>query len=432
MAGTWLGRANITNCLSSISMVGDVLELSGWFSEPSLPESIGRRQQLLGLGVDEERIISVVSDLDSSIDGYYLCQPVRIETDHALSYEESEDMTGAHQWSATLMRVSGGYARPQVETVATSAIRTNAHGVAAALGIIGAQVVPTIAGAQEVDLGDTYGSTTLATEDGTITVWTASTTPVAPFAWNGYVAPADFFTGCARLEVLRGTEWVPVVGRQLDAGVAGNWRISNGYCRVYPSASLGATRRGFTVETWRSATGWDGHEWVADSYGTAFGGAWANEWNSGQAHVTGDDSGYSDPVVITNLPEVVVVRVAGESCLTTFSLRAADTWVEVTPHHRNTSTVGWGFRRATTEARTTFTGGMRATASDGNGLRYLASAPCTVYTHADGKIAGLPATAGLVTYQITADYQAGVVTTDTAVRDLFLAPRSDRRRVVPR
>jgi hypothetical protein len=114
------------------------------------------------------------------------------------------------------------------------------------------------------------------------------------------------------------------------------------------------------------------------------------------------------------------------------SLRAGDTFIEIS-HVPSAAILQFGFMRSTNEAGTAFTGGIRATANDANGLRYLITTPTTANVDAvRGGVAQASTSAKRSLFAITADYQAGIVSTDTAVRDMFYAGRSHRRRVVVR
>jgi hypothetical protein len=210
-----------------------------------------------------------------------------------------------------------------------------------------------------------------------------------------------------------------------------NWRISNGYCRVYPSATGGSSTKSFTVETYRSGS-WVGSEFTAAFYNAGVFSAYLN--------TTGDATGYADPVVLTNSPSCVSISLPVPSTLGVaygkyaciLTLRNLDTFIEAT-YVPSTALNGYGFVRTTNTASTAFTGGVRATANDANGLRYLIAVhkTSTADTTKGGVTAGNIA-AEVGQFAITADYQVGVATTDTGVRDLFYAARSDKRRVVVR
>lgn len=426
MSSFKIGRAEVANCLASVSMSGDVLDVSGGFSAATLEEAFGLRQQLLGLVGSEEQVVPVVSDLDPQLDGFYRVLNVTVDTDQATSYEEfdaSAELTGWHNWSASLLRLANGFARPQFETFVVGAVRDNGYAVTTPTGILAAMPIASVTASREFDTSSlgVSSTVTLATADGNVTV-PVGVLPYDPTAWSGYIEPADYYRGSAVIEVSYGGVWLPVIGQQLPLGVGGDWRISNGYCRVYPSAT--ASVKGFTVETYRSGA-WHGTEFAACQFTppTTFGAA---------ADTTGDSTGYSEPIILVNNLNVCVVQTSGEAGQFTFTLRAGDTWVEV---RRGLYGIPGrvAFRPTSAISVTTFSGGHRATANDANGLRMLMATTANEFSGGTGALAynSSPGTNPPV-FQFTADYQAGVVTTDTGVRDLFYAARYDRRRVVIR
>lgn len=426
MTSLKLGRAEVSECLSTLQMGNDdTLDLGGWFSGATLPEAFGLRQQLLGLGSRDEPVIPVVSELDPKLDGFYEVLGVSVDAEHDFSYDTRPEMIGAHRWSASLRRVAGGYSRPQFEVLVSTAVRANAHSVASPNGIVAAlPITPLSASAREYDYTTvpTAGAAgTLVTADGDVELASA----VAPTSgyWSGYVKPASYYIGTPRIEVLYGSVWLAVHGQQIPLDVAGNWRISNGFCRVYPSATGVGGKKGFTVETFRAGS-WVGCEFVGWTYSAVLPG-WI-----GPRDATGDSTGYSSPTILTNTPDVVSIRVAGSMGRLTLTLRAGETWVVA---QCTGSLVGLG--RSTATASTGFTGGVRATANDANGLRYL-MASCA-QTGAGSQVDGAngriqAATAYPKVYAITADYQVGPFTTDTGVRDGFYAACYTRRKVVGR
>lgn len=420
-----IGRAAIADdpWAGTLRARGNRVSFRSELGAASVDEAKARMQQLLGLvGNADEEVVPFTWSEDATFDGFY-----RV-TDVQFDWTAATLNTGWCPFSIDMERVAGGFAKPRFETVATTVVRTNSHSITAPAGIMYAFYTPTAYDTDRstIPAGVGGGGATLTTDEGSVTVgyWSVAST----YTWRRFVKPADFYKGGVRLEVKYGSTWYPVHGLHIPSATAGDWRISNGYCRVYPTSASGNGR--FTIETYRSGS-WVGREFAV---------AWYDDTGAGWGYgttftATGDSNGFITPSVLINSPKLVVVRCAVGPYTTTFSLRAADTWVEVTSNDASSSadSLHLGLKCSSTVASTTFTGGLRATSNDANGLRYLISSTEAVTADTtNGRLYLDTDTVSSTTWQITADYQVGVTTSATGVRDLFMQARSERERVVAR
>jgi hypothetical protein len=391
----------------SLRQSGDEVRFESMIVAADLNEFKARVQQLRGLvDNDDERVFPFTWSEDSTFDGFYTDLDVEVNDQPAMLASFSAP------FSVRMRRVVGGFARPVVEVIVSSVVRTNSHGVTAPNGIVA--VIP--ADVIDHDYSSLYpgaGSpaTSITTDTGTLSRF-SSNAPMSTRTWNYFVAPADQYDGSARIEVSYGGTYYPIAGRQVPTSAP--WRISNGYCRLYPSG-VGK----FTVETYRAGS-WVGREFEA------------GYWNG--AIWIASDLTNTRPVILRNEPGCVVIRQPRNFSLAVdFTLRSGDTWVESNLRYvENGSPLQLGFATSAVVASTSFTGGLRATANDANGLRYLLSSPSTTTKDAVNGRMYLTAGATSIAAQITADYQAGWYSSDTGVRDLYLAARQESRRVVAR
>lgn len=409
-----IGRASLPVDPSSARWSGDQLTITGWISPTTANDTnhaYALRQQLLGLvNNPDEQVFPCTFSVDPNWDGYYYVNSVNIDGDPGLM-----EIQGRMPYSITLTRLAAGYARPQIETVYSGVVRTNAHGIAAPTGAYSAFYSPS----SYVADGTLPPSSTAPGEDGSFYISTAAF-PVATTSGTIYTAPADYYKTGARIEVKYGSTWYPVQGMQIPLAVGLNWRISNGFTRVYPS-QVSANGR-FTVERYKSGA-WVGREMQLGTFSAGW-----NVW-----YATADASGNAFVAkVLTNSVALCAVRVAYGKELFDFTLRQGDNFIELAITSTGTAKQ-YGIATATATASTAFTGGARATANDANGLRYLISFPQAVTT--DLVNGYVYATAAFTTnaFQICPDYQTGpLAVSDAGVRDLFFAMRSERRQVVPR
>lgn len=418
-----IGRASLPVDPTSASWLGNTLTITGWISPTTTNDTnhaYAIRQQLLGLvDNDDESVFPCTFSVDPNWDGFYSVLSVQVEGRPHLM-----ETQGRMPYTLVLQRVTGGFGKPAFESITQSVVRTNSHAVTTPQGVVASAYFPSVYGFYESDTSTlpsaSGGVANLTTEDGTMNV-TYLQAPIAASTYRWFVKPADYFKGSARVEVKYGSTWYPIHGKQIPSASAGDWRISNGYTRLYPSQVSGNGR--FTVETYRAGS-WVGREFTLGVYDPV-GFTW------GALPMTGDSTGnLATPRVLRNDPSCVTVQCSIVSQKYTISLRRAETFVTVALTLPAASGLLYGFATSAVVASTAFTGGIRATASDANGLRYLISTPVARTNDlVNGRIY-TTAAANSSQFQITPDYLVGVVSSDTNVRDLFLAAGNELHRVV--
>lgn len=414
-----IGRASINEDPygGTIRMAGNMLQFESSIIGADVNEMKARMFQLEGL-VDngDEPVVPFTWTEDTTLNGYYRVRAVQLAPVSVYL------ATGECPFSITLERIES-FNRPALETVMSSILMQNPAAVTTPTGLYTTTFIPG-SGYYEFD-GTPAG--TLTTEDGSLGYGTAAL--ASAYSGLSYVSPADYYKATARIEVKFGSTWYPWIGDQMPAGIGLNWRISNAYVRLYPTAN--GSDFYFKVETYRAGN-WVGQEFTNSVYS-------AGVFSSYRSTTGLTGVGAGDPVILMNTPKRVIVQAYTHSAASfatrvpnLFSIRMGDTWAEM----RSVHDTNVGLIRSSNEAGTAFSGGVRATANDANGLRYLISVGgCSVATADTTKGGVRPSTGptvGGVTFQIAPDYQAGVFTTDTAVRDLFYAVRTERLRVVAR
>lgn len=410
-----LGRFTTTSSIKSgtLRQDGDVIEFAMDVQWASADEMKARIQQLRGM-VDnpDEQVFPFTFSEDSTWDGFY--------TDVTVSLTEKGVMYVSYhaEVRVRMRRVGGGFAVPQFESITTTVARTNTHSGGAS-GVYGANYAPT-----SYDYESTLtGADSFTGEDGTFLVGSAA--PGTFDDYLSYVRPADFYKAGAKVEIKYGSTWYPVHGAQIPLATGANWRLNNGYIRLYPSMVAGSNR-GFTVETYRSGS-WYGQEYQAVSY------------NSGTAtltprHATGGAVGYTDPVILRNSPDACTIATQnGASTVFTFTIRRGDLWAEANiSFDGGSGTTSYGFGRTVTEAATSFTGGIRATATDANSLRYLLATSTT--SHKDTTVGRLTCGSSVAspTFGIFPDYLTLPAGTTAQAFDFYCVARAETRNVVIR
>lgn len=407
-----IGRASLPVDPSSARWSGDQLTITGWISPTTANDTnhaYALRQQLLGLvNNPDEQVFPCTFSVDPNWDGYYYVNSVNVDGDPGLM-----EIQGRMPYSITLTRLAAGYSRPMIETVYTLAVRSNALGVAPAVTVNSS--FPSSSGvyASETTLA-VVGTATC--EDGTCSV-AATTCPVIA-SGQTFVAPGDYYKTSARIEIKYGSTWYPMMGQQIPNGIGLNWRISNGFTRLYPTQVSGNGR--FTVERYKSGV-WAGREFCIQTGAAS------------PYYATADPAGTPlTAKVITNTPAIATIRCSYSYGVYDFTIRQGDSFAEVSLNWPGSSG-SWGVACSAVVASTAFTGGLRATANDANGLRYLLScAQATTTDLVNGRFV-VTAAVSQATFQVCPDYQTGAyLTTDTGTRDLFFGMRSERRAVVPR
>jgi len=400
-----VGRASFADDPSAITYDGPRVAVEFEMSGATLIEMKVLRQQVLGLASNaDEPIVPVTWSADTDLDGFYrvlsaTTTPIDV---HLVTFT----MNG----SILLQRVGGGYARANVETAVSLSVRTNGVGVVDTEpdGITDWRIrdAPAYGGVVGVAAGITR-----LTEDGNIRV-ALDTADFAPVVASTVLAPTDFYRAAATIEVSLGGTWYPVANDQAPAGMAGNWRITNGLVRFTPSSTNVGDLK---IEVY------DTSAWVTMEtelrYGQDSSGTFSQPTSEG-GFFTGYDQEnaeveWVEPHIIRNDRDTVILgfqRAAGY--FQTLRLDAAHYFAEFR------STIGSGFVHAIQSRSAWVSGGLGATApfsydpgissnsNDGNGNRL-----CLLYTD-DGswtKYSGSPQGIYVGTGGVTRSFGIGAI-----------------------
>lgn len=369
-----LGRAGLATTVggdglellsSSWAQEGDSASVTGIIRRQStLADVKALRDQIVGYGPEntDETVIPVTSAEDSSRDGFY----------RVISAETSSELTGrlgspseaggnvAYQFAVDLVRVPN-FQAPVWEKVCAGATRSGG----AATGVTWASYPSTATLVQHANNGSASVVTLEAELADVVFTYHASTFYNETILQT--LSPSTFYQVAAKIErsVDNGTTYRTVVGKQILNDPTSGWRINNGLVRV----SYGTT---LDVEMWNDGTqAWDSKSYKAVSNG-----------------VTATSLGTPDSVLILrNGPEIVTVRIAW-SVLDTprivvycdLTLRQGQPWVEGYLSTMAGATKALGIFRSSTEAGTSFTGGLEATSDDGASNKYRIHAKSTGHT----------------------------------------------------
>lgn len=301
-----VGRAALGNSvdLATVGRSGDDLALEGTFFPTvtgDTDEADAVRLQLAGLVENrDEPVVPITFTVDPKVNGWYAIDSVSTRE------RPSSAEIGAFAYSISARRVAK-YASPLIEIDSTSVVRTNGVGITATeVEALGAWWHES---AQSIPAGNPLSRDS---SDGPVYA-TYLASPFSVLA-RSYPTPANRYLGSARLEVLYGSTWFPVVGDQVPLTAAANWRLGNGIIRVSPityTGAFGATHYGIRLEAWNQAAGaW---QTVVDlKHGEFTGGAFDDQTQWGIAesfNFNGGTRNYSPmiPKVVRNSPETVTI-----------------------------------------------------------------------------------------------------------------------------
>lgn len=225
----------------SLRQSGDEVRFESMIVAADLNEFKARVQQLRGLvDNDDERVFPFTWSEDSTFDGFYTDLDVEVNDQPAMLASFSAP------FSVRMRRVVGGFAVPLAETIVSSVIRTNAHGVVAGFTHL---VVP-----PQVDTGSAWlasGTTTITnSEDGSL-LRAIRTAPVTTTALTTGVLPADWYKGSARVSLSYGGTYYAVHGQQIPR--VQSVRIQNANFRMDVSSSAVVTLGMYHDATWESS-----------------------------------------------------------------------------------------------------------------------------------------------------------------------------------
>lgn len=359
-----IGRFSMSDGPTAIRHDGNNLDLDlqidgATTSDPTVAKVL--RQQLLGLAEnDDEKAVPVTWSDDSDIDGYYFVEGVSVEPFEM--YLNNGTMTA----SVSLRRITGGFARPQLEITYIGAERTNSHALAERIRV----AVPTEG--QEVYFPTLGQPDFLTTETGTLFAASRGVLPESNFV-RYQAEPADYYNGSARIEVLIGGTYRTVVGRQIPAGWS-SWRLNNGLVRVTPT-EISAGNFALTVE------GYDG-DWnviVVLDRGIDTAGAWTRH-NFASVNPLGAFISATNvlayPIVTRNSPERCVITIPQYDGWESYEITRGDAYF-VGRYEIPGSADEYGIGSNTAVAVTDSVGYMVRTSVDANGFKFFASTPAT-------------------------------------------------------
>lgn len=338
---------------------GDQVYVAGDLTAASIDDVKVLRQQLLGhVANPDELVIPVTWTEDPTADGFYRLHAAKVDIGPAAL------VAGWFRFTATLERVPG-YANPLAEAVLLGAdVRDNDHSISSFTARAW-YALPDVSESILVDPGGSFSSssTTRHYNPGDDShahlklIWDPGADQLRDDVVQFRLAPEYWYRAAATLTV----DGRVVVGRQvLDR--PHDWMISNGTMRVSPD---GTDPELLVVEHW------DPH---------------AATWHSKTYRIYEDDD-RTDPLpephamaVLRNAPEEVAIRLSYDGGLTRdgridldLSLRRGSLFVDCTAAGANQ----WTVERATTEAASAITGGVRAASLDGAGNRYVIATPHT-------------------------------------------------------
>lgn len=364
---------------------GDQITWTGFLASTSLAGAKALRQQLLGY-VDnpDELWVPVVCSWDPSLTGFYRVLSASVGGIPGVSYTtQSADLMYNFPYSVTVEQVPG-YAKPVTESTLVGALRTNVSAITATnMTAFGSTPV----GAIGVGGTGAYAFETRTSADGVDTFF-ALANPTLPINFQFALDPADpgtadsnFYQSAAKIEsqALDGSTYRTVVGRNLPYRTnvfspGHDWRISNGYVRVAPAVLTGASNAGCGI----TVSHFDGSVWDT-AVGYTFTLATDNLTTRS----------FQQIAVLRNDPVAVSIRlnvqINNRAWTLDLTLRRGSRFVECR----------WSLdvagviivARAANEAATAITGGIRATANDASGNRYvLAGAQAVTNDLVNGKI----------------------------------------------
>lgn len=343
------------NMPTSVQFNADQTKLAGITRSTSAAQAIVLRDQLRGLAnnVDEPVVPITFDSTYASYTGMYRIDGVSSDM------QAGDGANWIVRWSVDATRV-GSYQQAFSESRCVVACLTNAHGIttANAAGEFGAPGSAASTSPTEFTPNNaTYfdAQSVFDGADGTVfiaglktSVYTGLTVP----AVVRYTVPLTrWYIGGVRVQMAGDY----VIGRQaVDSPTS--WTIENSLVKVSASATAGA----FDVSHW------DGSQWDTAKVFAVFG------------PVAGTINGFNHVGILRNGIEAVTIRLGlsnpgGYSSFADVTVKRGSRWVQVSV----SSDIGenWGIKRTAVEAATGITGGIRATANDASGNRYVLSTP---------------------------------------------------------
>lgn len=334
---------------------GDEVTIECDLYESTVADQKILRGQFLGYDLNpDERVIPVTSTQDPTLDGFYRVQGVAVD-----------DTVGTHitggigsKVVAELLKVPGWQA-PRFEVLCDGADRGGGSVATGEFWVFGPST------------SDAWVSITTAAAagranfDGGVFYDTAGSSPFSAEMYYAIDAP-DFYRASVLLETTSdsGSTWRSLVGRQIDADAEGGWRMSTQEVRLSTNTS------GQLVVSWNG--------------GTAASPSWESTTFVLTYDTPTDYTEFKKVTVLHNRPEVCSVRLTLEDstnrngAYVDLTLRRGATFIEGNIVNPRAVTETFGIRRTASEAATSITGGIEATAADANGNKFTLLSPSTI------------------------------------------------------
>lgn len=331
--------------------------LRGFIRDATKAETEATRNALLE---QQGQVIAITYTLDSHYNGFYLLADVTIE-----SMETSYLRRGLWLFEISAFRI-GGEARVEFQSNITGTVLDNDYAITEinTMPFIAPPVGATLF-AWETSVS--RYSHTRVTEQGTIPVFINEGEFAPDATWAA--DPTTFYDGAVRL----------YVGGRLQPGLdvpsaVDDWVLTNGIIRIQPEVS-GTTTGRLLIDVWDGVSAYESQK------------DWA--FNDSADTTIGEFSFMS---VVRNDPEAIIIRLSAEWTAAGFlarhtidlNLRRGSPLVYINWHHGAAVNSSMKIVRDTAEAGTVFNGfssgaavGLRATADDAGGNRYILVCPNT-------------------------------------------------------
>jgi hypothetical protein len=318
-----------------------MLRIEGEVAPNSSAEATSIRDELIRMAETDDLLLPITLSSDPTIDGFYELTDVTLETGVA-------SLSGYYPFRATLRRL-GSEGKVAIESRLTLGLRANDHSIT--FGTSEPFWAASDVGNPTIELGAAVGLSTLDRDAGSFNLVVYRDVPDTLLSIVHGVEAVNYYSGAVTVEV--GSVLRVISGRDSDNEPM-NWRLGNGLIRVSANGSNGR----LDVEHF------DGTSWeAAKTYTLEEGGAEIGSWDY--------------LAILRNDPAAATIRLVerqagGAPVYLDLTLRRGSRFVEgQLARQRDTPTTSWNVERTATEAGTSLTGALRASANDGDGNRYV-------------------------------------------------------------
>lgn len=349
------GRCELAEPAAQVDLSGDVLSCSGEITAGSYAELAAKIAQLRGMVDNPDEDVFPVEFLDlPDLSGFYRGFSVSVTAGQAAM----SVFRAAYSLSAT--RVAD-FAQPTIEIQQVCVRRTNVHGIAPSAGDMFRRRDQ--AGWRTQDSGQ--AGPIRFTDDGYELYRSAVGNGLARTA--SYQSEADsHYGGCSSVEVLVDGEWVAWSGRQVDNIAPSAIRLNNRTCRVSVSDTGVITHSIYdpVADAWESAS------FTLEIFTIS----------------SAPLASWSAPAVILNSADAARLRFQARpssdadyndngAASVTLSLNTGEAHVSIDVVRTLSPTGSAILAASPAQAATTVTGGLRRTANDANGNRWVIATP---------------------------------------------------------